>query len=503
MSTAPSVEARQVGSALSLQVFLVMLCLAVPGLMLILHALPLPLFGKAYGLIFLLATLIGTAAFSVAFARDLGGPFSPLTAFLFICMGFPMSGVYLLSGHRAITFNFALGPENIANFSTAAVVCSVGVSSFLLGYLLIWRKAKKFSAVNLDERPKHLYLAIFVLTIIGGIGWLLFAQSSGGLSNLVNNIQLRTQLRSTDYYRAISQLLQVSSWAWYIYDRRATRKPIFWIHSIMVFGMLFVMGQRSTLILHLLCYEVLRSLRGGKYSFGIAGWLRFAAIGTFIMALLLGVLWWRGAANATRGKGLSVEALLQAADAGVQKDALSATLFGQSNLPSMEIMTMVVRTFPDQLPYLGGESYLWLLASPVPRSLWVDKPVNLGLYLNRAVEGPATATGRPPSLIGEFYMNFSWAGAAFGCLLAGMLCAHIARTYWGSSRSPFFSATFALFILYFVALWTKVELKQGIVRFTFYFAGLVLFATLASGRIPLLKRRARAAENSQPPEPHA
>lgn len=80
---------------------------------------------------------------------------------------------------------------------------------------------------------------------------------------------------------------------------------------------------------------------------------------------------------------------------------------------------VLVDTVPDHFEYLYGRSYAEVLAMPVPRALWPDKPEGAVKDLQRAFFSKEIGASFPFS--GELYANFGWIGAASGCVLFGFL----------------------------------------------------------------------------------
>jgi oligosaccharide repeat unit polymerase len=71
-----------------------------------------------------------------------------------------------------------------------------------------------------------------------------------------------------------------------------------------------------------------------------------------------------------------------------------------------------------------GETIVTLLTRFIPRSLWPDKPLNVGvevsdLFFDEAL-GRRNNTGVPPSIIAELFWNFHIAGVIFGMFIFGI-----------------------------------------------------------------------------------
>ena len=78
------------------------------------------------------------------------------------------------------------------------------------------------------------------------------------------------------------------------------------------------------------------------------------------------------------------------------------------------------RLFPEPYPHLGGELYWHAITKPIPRVMWPDKPTELSISIEGAleVEGLTIAT----TFIGESYMAFGELGVICTGLGLGFLC---------------------------------------------------------------------------------
>ncbi|AZN38583.1 hypothetical protein EJC50_02005 [Paenibacillus albus] len=73
----------------------------------------------------------------------------------------------------------------------------------------------------------------------------------------------------------------------------------------------------------------------------------------------------------------------------------------------------VINLVPNTYDYLNGQSYWKLLLTPIPRSIWSEKPLNtetiVGGWLFPEIRGMSV----PPGIIGDLYLNFG----VYGVLL--------------------------------------------------------------------------------------
>lgn len=110
-------------------------------------------------------------------------------------------------------------------------------------------------------------------------------------------------------------------------------------------------------------------------------------------------------------------------------------------------ITHVVNNTPGDLSFRWGQTLLYWVVFPIPRSLWADKPKNLGQTIAPTIYG--TSNGTPPLIIGELYWNFAIPGVVVGMFLFGLFAA-VAYTYLQvNSENPYV-------VLFYAILGTKV-----------------------------------------------
>lgn len=89
---------------------------------------------------------------------------------------------------------------------------------------------------------------------------------------------------------------------------------------------------------------------------------------------------------------------------------------------------------PSQVPHTYGSTYFLWIVSPVPRSIWPDKPiVRIGGILGHSVYGTRDSNGIPPGFVAEAYLNFGWLGIPLISLLFGAGIRQFYRIYGRAS----------------------------------------------------------------------
>jgi hypothetical protein len=85
-----------------------------------------------------------------------------------------------------------------------------------------------------------------------------------------------------------------------------------------------------------------------------------------------------------------------------------------------------------------GSTYMALVTSPIPRQLWPDKP-GLAEHMKEfsTPSRPMAELGMIMTFIGEFYLNFGYAGIV---VMSYLTAYWLARIYFRAYRSNYFSA---------------------------------------------------------------
>jgi hypothetical protein len=90
-------------------------------------------------------------------------------------------------------------------------------------------------------------------------------------------------------------------------------------------------------------------------------------------------------------------------------------------------LAVIVTEFPDNYPYLMGQSWTSIAAALIPRWIWPDK-VNHFEWQDDRIMTRLRGSPVPTPAIGTFYANFSWPGIVFGMMALGLV--HRALYEW-------------------------------------------------------------------------
>ena len=168
---------------------------------------------------------------------------------------------------------------------------------------------------------------------------------------------------------------------------------------------------------------------------------------------------------------------------GTLLDYLSAYVLG--GLDHLYVMALLMQSVPGALPLQYGSTFLPLLLKPIPRTLMPNKPLGAGGILNSILFPVSYDAGyaTTPTMLGEWYMNFSWVGIILGMALVGIAAAILYRLL-GRGRSP------ARVVLYMVCLlgliaWVRGDLNVASTGFLFYFLPTLVGLFLVRRRGPI------------------
>jgi oligosaccharide repeat unit polymerase len=87
--------------------------------------------------------------------------------------------------------------------------------------------------------------------------------------------------------------------------------------------------------------------------------------------------------------------------------------------------------------YKFGSTLVQFVVAIVPRQLWERKPANIDTFIGEKIYGANIfgAAAVPPGFIAEMYMNYSYLGIIFGCLLLGGVMKKIKNALTGNMGS--------------------------------------------------------------------
>lgn len=136
-----------------------------------------------------------------------------------------------------------------------------------------------------------------------------------------------------------------------------------------------------------------------------------------------------------------------------------AIMVGTTNFCGVDKTAQVINGIPDKLPYQYGESLIYWLVSPIPRTWWPEKPaISYGLIIGEKIYGKRDESdaggGIPPGFVAEMYLNFGYPGIILGMFLMGLIFKLLYDAYVKSREKSIYAML--LFIIVFIPVTLKL-----------------------------------------------
>ncbi|HKG13932.1 MAG TPA: O-antigen polymerase [Pyrinomonadaceae bacterium] len=392
---------------------------------------------------FILLCLAQTLNFAVillpvVFYKPSFGWFHPLVFYTcqYLLFQFRSYATYLqgISRHRALP---EYSVEDI--ILLVAFALTLHAVSTLAYYFGFWFGPNLKSPRINFRQPRRLPLKAVAAVLFSAVVFWLYVEREGGLSGHLLSWQMgRHEALAGDYYWIL--LIKVSAMAcllWFALNRRAVYQPLFWACSLVSVAINFLAtGSRGTVIIFFIVAMLVWMLRERKFAptrilaIGLLGVVLISFLGGFRSRI------WKGELSLTseNDEKTVVEYFEQGAVESAERAWTASGL-----LP-------ILARVPDDVDLLYGSSYFALFTLPVPRSVWPDKPGQVGgLVGDVFFHSPS---GTPPGPIGEAYWNFHVPGVIVVFFIFGTFQKWLAQTFVKYRREP------AAVLVYLTVLFT-------------------------------------------------
>jgi len=282
------------------------------------------------------------------------------------------------------------------------------------------------------QEPRQVQLRTILLVGGAALIFLLAVQAQGGIIDHFISLGTGRQraIGGLGHLTILIRLGVIASVAWYAFDRKAGRNPLFWGTLLIALTCIFLWsGSRSDVIFPLAFLLIIRALR-----YKTIPWMRGAVVGATALVLFGGL----GALRTSTMTGepaweivtdLQISRSLEFADEQLQR---------RERNPGGGY-TAIVGRVPEDVDLLYGRTYVGALLFFVPRALWADKPRATGAYVNKYLYGtmgstklddsPPKVGGIPSGHVGAAYWNFYIPGVIFLFSLYGIFHRWLARFY--------------------------------------------------------------------------
>src|SRR5215212_9179250 len=332
--------------------------------------------------------------FPIIFYKPSLGWFHPLVFYTcqYLLFQFRSYATYLqgISHHRALP---EYSVEDIVLL--VAFALTLHAVSTLAYYFGFWFGPNlKIPRINFRQ-PRRLSLKAVAAVLFSVVVFWLYVEREGGLSEHLLSWQMgRHEALAGDYYWIL--LIKVSAMAcllWFSLNRRAVYQPLFWACSLVSVAINFLAtGSRGTVIVFFIVAMLVWMLRERKFAptriifIGLLGIVLISFLGGFRSRIWKGEL---SLASETDEKTI-VEYFEQGAVESAERAWTASGL-----LP-------ILARVPDDVDLLYGSSYFALFTLPIPRSVWPDKPGQVGGLVGDVFFN--SPSGTPPGVIIIFFI---------------------------------------------------------------------------------------------------
>jgi len=354
--------------------------------------------------------------------------FEPVN-FFFLAMGigFGFRGIYIALGY----YDSPVGIAKVEDFEYYVNLASwyglLGMLVFLLGYsrgAYAEKVASRIPVYRPRIRIKVLYCVVFLYAVIGLLGLIVLIRESGFsfVSLAMANLSMkRHYLESGGYAAATPELITIAVLLLGIVHFTRKRTFLFWILLLLASVWPIYSSSRTSLFSIWLAVLVAYTFYRKRFPKKV-----IVTIGLIVILSSSALVVVRG----MHGKSSGAESIKGLAERAFR--SITDNLLGGSALADVVVFAHILSAVePSHQDLKYGSTYLTILARPVPRAWWRDKPVNLGNWV--AIElyhrpysynerGAIQVAGIPPHMVAELYWNFHVAGIIVGMFLFGFLC---------------------------------------------------------------------------------
>jgi hypothetical protein len=149
-------------------------------------------------------------------------------------------------------------------------------------------------------------------------------------------------------------------------------------------------------------------------------------------------------------------------------------------------LAQTIQLIPDQVPYVYWRQFAYLLARPIPRLFWAEKPSDPGFDLTQLVDSGGASLSM--TMIGEWYTMLGFPAVLFGGWLFGRLAAFVNGMF--DARRP--GANSVVLPVSIMVLFAGLRSLQDLLLMSYAVMGWLLVSSL------LLKVRAARSRRRQP-----
>lgn len=400
--------------------------------------------------------------------------FEPIILFsLFFLAGYVIPAVDLLDGTNVFLRVRGFAFENqAATMNVALFYVLLGVIFFYIGYYSSFGNAlaRILPSFEGSWSVVRLRRVVFIYIVLGVSLLAVLVITSGGIAYFISHLYRRLELLSGKYYFAMGALI-LAAGALVFYTYWLSRKRFmvcFWIFFACVVVSLSLLGSRTSIAVLLFTLITLWHYQRRRVGFVTAAWAVIGMSGIYIAYNMLfkeyfavGQIFYAPYSHGEAGLLLSLWNRLTA-----------------GTLIQLQTFMVMIEKFHN---FLLGRSYLSVLVSFIPRVIFPNKPISPAGIFTQGISPELLKAGTsiPPSLMGEFYMNFSLIGVVIGMALFGVFWKTL---YIYRRRSSLASNLIYAVTLSFMFPWIRGESYGPVVQYLMLLIPLVVALKYVSCR---------------------
>ena len=336
-------------------------------------------------------------------------------------IGYPLRALSIIwLGDLQLTLRPLGEQETIYYLVLALFYAIIGLVAFYGGYNTGLEKAigkKLFVAGNQWSAVRTRRITI-LFSISGLFFYFLLMEMAGGVVHFITHMAYRVELiggGAGGYVRWGVTLMPLATIIWYIHCLTKKKSKLFWAHFAVSSLLLASLGGRSGVILFWLVLLIIHHYLVKKINLK-----KMFALVVIFLVFSSGMLAFR---LATWG-GFQFQEFRMTMAEVISPQELAKSMARDFNIIDRFILIMRGVTVTGELDLKFGRTiFVDPLLMPIPRSVFPDKPTTVGgLIVRTFFPGWGGIGGIPPSLLGEFYLNFLLPGIILGMFLFGMVC---------------------------------------------------------------------------------
>lgn len=327
-----------------------------------------------------------------------------------------------ISSHRALP-DYSV--EDIVSLVAFALTLhAIGTLACYFGFWL----GPNFKVPRLRfSLPKELTIKVVSVVLFAvAVFWFYIDRQGGFEAHLLSWQEGRHEALAGDYYWIL--LIKFAALAvllWFALDRRCIYQPLFWVCTVVSVGISFLAtGSRSTVVVFFVIAMLVWMLREKKFAptrvilVGVMGVILISFLGGFRSRLWKGQISLVSETEETSLIGYFEQGAIESSERAWTSNGL---------LP-------ILARVPNEVDLLYGSSYMAFVTLPVPRSVWPEKPGQVGGLVGDVFFN--SPSGTPPGPIGEAYWNFHIPGVIIVLFIFGAFQKWLSQCFVQYQRYP-------------------------------------------------------------------